>query len=605
MSMYDEKLNKIIKKYGFEADEIIDSTQIHSEIMDIFTERCVNKCVAIWGVGKKNAVNSHAAVIISKYILNLAGLKYLVDASSDIQGTDFMGFPVISPKELGDTDVDIVIVGSRASAASIIKNIKETVPGCEYLDIYDELRKRGIVIDYNFFSEQNMYTRLYQLREEYEKAADENRPELLKKIIAAYLSIRDFVYATKYVDIYLENNYEGYNELKEMMYEIKALQKEVLEINSEKKGNVLVHLIDSLRAIDVYGKKDGELEFKMFKSYQGNAVSFTNAYSTGPTTYESMMGVVKQKLSFEEDVYDNNFMFSFDEFPILKKMKELGKKIIFYIAKDYYIMEASEDIERKEHLHMTEKLWNVACDLADSNEDIFAFLYYPWELHFPLLCGYLRNTPKIKHFSDVGVDDMSDFIENQFDDCKKYVDLQFEYYREMLGIHTTNVFMGDHSQPVYNKEHKEYPYFMYYSEPDRVSHVAFFVSGDEYSHINYDKLVSMIDFNDIFEQIVCNKSMEFPDREVVRYQYYNIQNKKLREAAGRRNYWDYTEGIQCFMSEKYLYVITATGKEEIYIKTGKGFEYIEDEEGKKFAEKIKRDYDVSFPKFWTVMYKQV
>ena len=254
---------------------------------------------------------------------------------------------------------------------------------------------------------------------------------------------------------------------------------------------------------------------------------------------------------------------------------------------------------------MTEKLWNVSCDIAESEQEIFAFLYYPWELHFPLLCGYLRNTPKIKHFSDVGIDDMSDFIETQFDDCKNYVDLQFDYYKGMLGIHTTNVLMGDHSQPVYSGGHKEYPYYMYYNDPDKVSHVAFFISGDEYEYKNYDKLVSMIDFNNIMEQILCNKSMVFPNREIVRYQYYNIQNKKLREVAKQKEFWDYTEGIQCFLSDKYLYVITATGKEELYIKTENSFEKFDDISGKYFVNKIKHDYDVSFPDFWTIRYKQL
>ncbi|MCM1237388.1 MAG: hypothetical protein NC489_45565 [Ruminococcus flavefaciens] len=605
MGMYDEKLNSIIKKYGYETAEMVNSTQIHSAVIDIFTKRCVNKTIAIWGVGKKNTVNSHAAVIISKYILNLQGLKYLVDASADIQGTNFMGFPVIAPNQLGETDVDIVIVGSRASAVSIIESIKEAAPGCEYLDIYEELRNRGIVIDYNFFSEQNMYTNLYQLREEYEKAEVQEKPELLRKIIGAYFSIRDFAYADKYAGIYIGEQYEGYEKLVELLGEVKELQGEVLEINSKKRGSVLVHLIDSLRAVDVYGNKGEATEFKMFQRYQENALRFTNAYSTGPTTYESVMGVVKQKLSFDEDVYDNNFMFSFDEFPLLEMMKRAGKKILFYVAKDYYIMEDSEEIVRKEHLHMTEKLWNVACDMAESSREIFAFLYYPWELHFPLLCGYLRNTPQIKHFSDVGVDDMSDFIERQFEDCKEYVDLQFDYYRELLGVHTTNVFFGDHSQPVYNAEHKDYPYYMYYNDPDRVSHVAFFISGDGYGCMDYKKMVSMIDFNKIIEQVVCNKSMEIPDREVVRYQYYNIQNKKLREVAAKKGFWDYTEGIQCFLSEKYLYVITATGKEEIYIKSENGYRSTGCVEGKQFAEQMKRVYDVSFPDFWTVRYGQI
>ena len=603
---YDEKLTSIIKQHGYEAEGLVSSTQIHAAVIDIFTERCVGKKAAIWGVGKKNTVNSHAAVIISKYILNLQGLECLVDSSVDIQGTEFMGYPVIAPVELPGTGVDIVIIGSRASAEAIITNLEETAPGCEYLNIYEELRKRGILIDYNFFSEQNMYTRLYRLRADYEGAEGGEKAALLKEIIAGYLEIRDFYYAGEYADIYIKNQYAGYEGLQLMMGKIKELQDEITGINSAKKGNVLIHLVDSLRAVDVFGRaEDGGLKFHMFPGYQENAASFTNAYSTGPTTYESMMGVVKQKLSFEEDVYDNNFMFSFDEFPILQKMKEMGKRIIFYVAKDYYIMEDSRDLERKEHLHMSEKLWNAACDMADSGQEIFGFLYYPWELHFPLLCGFLRKSPEIRHFSDVGVEDMAGFVEDQFEDCKRYVDVQFGYYKDMLGAHTTNVFMGDHSQPVYSREHPEYPYFMYYNDPDRSSHVAFFVSGAEYEKAEYSGMVSMVDFNKIMGQVLCNKSMELPGREVVQYQYYNIQNKKLREVAEKNGFWDYTEGIQCFLSDRHLFAITATGKEEVYKKTDRGFEYDDGPEGAEFAEKIKRGYDTGFPDFWTIRYGRI
>lgn len=604
-NIYDQKLESIIEQYGYKAKGLLSSTQIHAVVVDIFTERCVNKKIAIWGVGKKNKVNSHAAVLISKYVLNLQGLEYLVDSSVDIQGTEFMGYPVIAPEKLPMTDVDMVIVGSRASAKAIIENLKMTAPGCEYLDIYEELRKRGIVIDYNFFSEQNMYTRLYQLRVDYENAEERQKGTVLKEIIEDYLEIRDFFYAEKFADIYIKNKYADYGALKEMMHQIRELQKEIIKINSTKKGDVLVHLIDSLRAVDVFGKRDEKLEFKMFSVYQKNAVSFTNAYSTGPTTYESMMGVVKQKLSFEEDVYDNNFMFSFQEFPFLQKMKQLGKKIIFYVAKDYYIMEDSQELERKEYLHMSEKLWNAVCDMAAGEQEVFGFIYYPWELHFPLLCGYLTRTPEIKHFSDVGVEDMSGFITDQFEDCKKYVDVQFGYYKEMLGTNTTNVFMGDHSQPVYNGEHPEYPYYMYYNDPDKVSHVAFFISGSEYEALHCDRLLSMIDFNQIMEQIICNKSLELPFREVVQYQYYNIQNKKLREVASRNGFWDYTEGMQCFLSDRYLFVITATGKEEVYRKVGSRFEYTEDLEGVAFADRIKKEYAVDFPGFWTIRYGRI
>ena len=55
-------------------------------------------------------------------------------------------------------------------------------PQCEYIDIYEELEKRGIKISYDFFDGNNFYTELYDLRNEYENCKDENnRQESLKK----------------------------------------------------------------------------------------------------------------------------------------------------------------------------------------------------------------------------------------------------------------------------------------------------------------------------------------------------------------------------------------------------------------------------------------
>lgn len=599
---FDEELNEIIQKYRFQYEGGVSSTQIHATIIDIFTERCTGKNVAIWGVGKKNEVNSHAAIIIKKYILNLHGLSCLIDSSADIQGTEFMGYPVIAPEELKESGVDIIIIGSRASAKAIAKNIEQVYPGCEYINIYEELAKKGIIIDYNFFSERNMYTDLYDLRIRYEGADAEERAARLKQLIAAYLSIRDFYYADLYVNEYCKQEFDDYQNVQSMMQEIYALCDEIKRINAEKRDNVCVHLIDSLRAKDVYHSEDNLTGFNMFGEYRKDAIAFTNAYSTGPTTYESMLGVVKQKLSFEEDVYDNNnFMFSYDEFALLDKMEKQGKKIVFYVAKDYYIMEESDKIVRKEHLHMSEKLWNVSCDMAESDTPIFGFLYYPWELHYPLLCGFIKNKPQIHHFSDVGIDDMSDFIQEQFNDCKQYVDKQFAYYKNLLGENTINVFLGDHSQPVFCKEHINYPFYMYYNDPDRVSHVAFIVSGKKYAKQDYTDMVSMIDFNVIMEHLLCEGDFDFPKREVVQYQYYNIQNKKMREVAQKYDFWDYTEGIQCFLSKELFYVLTATGKEEVYaLKDGTWRKKVQGIEEKAYIAHIKEKFDVGFPDFWTV-----
>ena len=161
-NLYDDRLEGMRKKYGCTAPAIADSKLINSILVDMFSRRCAGKTAAIWGVGKKNAVNGHCAVIINRYVLNIPGLKCLIDSDRDIQGSMFMGYPVTGPEGIQDNNIDIIIIASKGSRHNIRENIRRTAPQCEYIDIYEELEKEGVKTDYNFFSEQNVYTELYQ-----------------------------------------------------------------------------------------------------------------------------------------------------------------------------------------------------------------------------------------------------------------------------------------------------------------------------------------------------------------------------------------------------------------------------------------------------------
>ncbi|HBI61836.1 MAG TPA: hypothetical protein DDY31_11605 [Lachnospiraceae bacterium] len=605
--IYEDRLNEIIARYGCVAPELVDSTLINNIIVNAFDRCCAGKKVAIWGVGKKNAVNGHCAVIINRYILNLSGLKVLVDSDKDLRGSMFLGYPVISPEEIGDYGIEVIVIASNASRKNIQKNIMRTAPQCEYIDIYEELEKAGIRINGDFFNEQNVYTELYRQRYLYEMAEDiSGKEEHLRALIAYYLKIRDFYYAEYYITEYCSKQYADSEKYRDMLSEILALCKEVKEKNAGRTGDIAVHLIDSLRAMDVYGTgKNGEFCLNLFKEYQNTAAVFTEAYSTGPTTYESMIGTIKQKLSFEENIYENNhFMFDMEEFEFLDEIHKKGMPVRFYIAKDYMVMNPCEDIVMKEQLHMPEKLWTMACDMAESSAPAFYFAYYPWEVHFPMLCGYMSHEPKVKRFTDVGMEDMSGFIEQQLADCLAYVDRQFSYYKDFFSDGMTTVIMADHSQPVYDETNKN-PYFMFYNDKDKVSHVTFLIADYRLKAGVYDGLISMLDFNRIMEKAVFEHKVEIPEREVVQYQFYNVQNRMLREAAKQRGLMDYTEGIQCFLSKKYLYVKTATGVREVYALPDNRTNVMGTEGAEEYVRYVEEHFDTGFPEFWTVRHGRI
>ena len=597
---YDRKINDIINKYNMDVTDSVDASEIESIIIKVFIERCARKKIAIWGVGKKNAVSSHCAVILDKYILMLNGMKCLIDSDIDLQGTLFKGFPIIAPDQIKDEKIDVIIIASRVSRLSIKESILRFAPQCEYIDIYEELEKRGIKISYDFFDGNNFYTELYDLRNEYENCKDENKKqESLKKLISYYLHIRDFYYAEKFIEIYAEQKYLNYKKYICMFNEIKEVCNEVKLKNSDRYDDVVIHLIDSLRAIDLY--KNGK-ELNILKKYTGRAALFTEVYSTGTVTYESMIGTIKQKFPFEQNIYENNnFIFNLEDFECLSKIyNDKIMDIKFYTDVSYHVMNNHQGIKNTDLVHMTEKLWRVASDIACSPKKTFNFIYYPWELHFPMLCGYLTGKPQICNFADVGIVDMSSFIERQHRDCLDYVNKQFEFFDDLFPKNCTSVIMGDHSQPLYDSNGSEKPYFMYYKDKDRTSHIGFMVISPHIKAGIYKNLISMIDFNKILEEIIYNHCLFDKRRQIIKYQMYNVQNKRLREVAFEKKLMNYTEGIQCFLSKDYLYAKTATGKNEVYKLPDIENNISNDDKAKKFIKDVERQFDTSFPDFWTI-----
>lgn len=597
VNIYEEKLKNIISEYDLIPHNSVDSTYIHGIVMSLFQQKCLDKRVALWGAGRSNSLTSHASVILTKYSSLLRGMVCLIDSCKELQGRSFMDYKIISPEDIDKYDIDIVIVASRSSAESIKKSLKEYAPNCDVIDIYEELRKRGIDLLYNFYEEKSSYRDLYELRVSYEKETDcLKKAKKLKELIGSYLGIRDIYYALHYLNEYIENRYEEAEKLQEASLQIKQLLYEIKTANRSRKGDVNIHFIDALRAMDVYHEVDGKGTFTYLPNYFQKGVYFKNCYATGATTYESIISILQEQYSYAKNVYENNFIFKMDEVPLFVKAYNNELDINLYSSEEWRIIYEDERVNYVNQIHMSQKLWTMFCTNAAAEKKQFNFMYYAWELHFPLACGFHRKAPVTMNFPDVGVKDMSGFIEEQFTDCLDYVEKQFEFYEDFYSEECYRVIFSDHSQVVYDKD-KFVPYYMYYNNKERATHCILSISGPEIASRIYSEYISMIDFTKIFCNFVFDKReiIEFPD--AVRYQYYNIHNKTLREIAREKGFTDYIDGIIVLMNQTYLYVCTATGKEEVYLQENIEKNIIDTEYGKEIASECKMKYDLSFPEF--------
>lgn len=138
---------------------------------------------------------------------------------------------------------------------------------------------------------------------------------------------------------------------------------------------------------------------------------------------------------------------------------------------------------------------------------------------------------------------------------------------------------------------------MYYNNQDRCVNVTFFIKGFGLEPEWNEELVSLYDFNTIMKGLLKDKKLTVPHNDAVRYQYYKIHYKKLRDIAGERGLTDYIDGMNCMTSKDYLYMVTANKKEEVYDLSNIKENIIDTKEGQDFKNFIVQNYDTSFPDF--------
>lgn len=590
---YDEKLVEIVKKYGF-LDEGSASNKIFYEISNILKEKCKGKRMAMWGIGDiNNPKETYAYKFMETYVYFLGEIVCMVDAREDYQGKKMLDIPITNPDSLEEYDVSVVLITSFRSRKYIAKDIRNRFPDIYCLDIYEELEKRGVKTDKDIFANDSKYIDIFYLRKAYEEADNFIDKGLgLRKLIAKYLEIRDIYYVLYFIDEFINNQYEGYEEVLKSKQEIEELLAEIKD-NISKKDDIVIAFVDAFRAIDWYDKK--EEQFKLLKNISKNSKCFVNSSATGPVTYESMYSIMTGKMPLEGKIYNNKYSFDVEESEFFNEAVKRGYKINNYFNETYKIMEENENVKQYIGEYLTFNLWRLICNMAEKQSKNIHF-FYAIELHIPFICGYLENEPIETVFSRMGLEESEEDFEKvskQFENCLEYINLEINYFWDFLSEDMRKIIFSDHSHIVNN--YKKAPYYMYYNDIEQSVHNVFMISGKNIEPGIIKDLVSMRDFNKILLPILDDKDCSVIKRDVVQYEYYPVMNKSIRECSGLFGGEKYIDGIKCFRNEKNLVVFTPNGKVEMYdIDKENKTTRCEDKESIGFLQDIKENYDLNF-----------
>ena len=592
--MFDQRLDRLLEKCGV---DIIDERKLNDNlelsVKGILTKTCAGKKCALWGAGRMNTTSSHSAILIGKFATYLQNLVCVIDSDPDFQGKTFLGFPIIAPDQIRDYTIEIIVISSKNSGDSIIKSLHQVSPDIDYVDIYAQLREKGLEVYNNFFDERSIYTQIFDFQDKLKTASTQEEKEyLLRTLISYYFGIRDFYYAYFYLDNYVEKRYDEYEKYVILKTKVNELLDELKSINTKKMEDISMFYVDALREMDVIDIDTGKS--KVLKKYVKCADLYTNVYSTGATTYESMVSAILSKYPLECNVYSQNFLRELDEFDALREIYDKGYQINWMVSDAYRLMKEDRRLNLDIQIYMSKKLWNLTCKLADTGVKTFNFLYFPYEIHCPMLCGFHKRKPVIRGFSNMGIEDFPESIRDQYQECIDYMDKQFDFYYELLGENTTKIIFSDHSQIVYKSDNGTKTYNMYYKDKELCTHIPFIVSRKDKPFTSYDGFLSLVDLNKIMKSILEGNDLTKLVKEIVRYQYYPIHSAKIRLHAKQCGYDSYIDGMDIFLSKEYVYIKTGTGKEEVFEHHNLEKNLIYTEEGIAYKKKVIKNYRLAY-----------
>lgn len=361
-----EKYNLLLSKYSFVRKHNVN---IVNEIIRDSLVRFVSECKnpAIWCYGE------HTRNLMAEYIFEMRKIKYIVDKNYKNMGES--GYHIIGDHQIKDCEIDGIIISTYEYREEIKAIIDRNYPEIPYLDFYEELEKKGIVLENGYYKHDgpyDKYIKINQLKKERRKNI--GLEKIYMDIINEYINMMDFQSAIDCVqELQKINDTSLYRELKRDIVEIYQL--ELATIAGMSQNNVFMFCIDGLRRRDVLGN-----DMPNIKKYLAEHTRFyTNAYSISTSTYESLIPAYSENNDMRTRYYETNLVEEKDCRFITEAIKQ-GRNIYFYTDSAKYV-----ESEKIKYTYMsqtaTEKMWNFAVD-AETEENGLFYVHVLWESHF-------------------------------------------------------------------------------------------------------------------------------------------------------------------------------------------------------------------------------
>ena len=315
--------------------------------------------------------------------------------------------------------------------------------GClKIIDLYEEIR-----YDFNFVFTRPIYK--YEMFKDYSYNylikirnlyLSDKCAHNLRALIRESLLRFDFLYTFKYIDEYIDNEFEDLNYYIELKKDIcKLFERIKSEISNRRQKDIIVNWLDQV----CY--KDIEV-CRFLKSKSESGICFENAYTITPYTKPTI-----RYIFFNEKIISSSFILNFikgnktcADSKLVKVLKKCGYEIFFLTPDEGKGTWDSYGDNYETNFPSTIRYWEALECILLSDKPVFMLIDTLRETHEPFWNPEIDTIYGMQLFR-TNYDD--EIVKRQIEDSLKYVDRELEFYFDFWqGTNQIIFFMSDHGK---------------------------------------------------------------------------------------------------------------------------------------------------------------
>lgn len=584
----EQKYESLFLKYGLEHP--LEAKRINGIIkksLQSFLERAMNPALYCNG--------GHTQMLMADFVFELKKVKHIVDnyASSGEDG----GFSLIRDEELAEKGIDAVVLSTFKFREEVKRNLRERHPDIPVLDLYDELEKKGIKMQADYYYTSHPYHNYHSInslqREIKATASLEKQTErtvleeLYRKLITKYIQIKDFRTAIakvremgSFIAQYAEGDdkEEGHGVFETDRFAVEALRKDLEELYelerqaaaSVPEDAVLMLCLDALRCEDLSARDMPKLK----KWLDRETYYYERAYSFSTSTFESLVPVYSGNDDLRTGYYEKNVVDEKD-CGFVRTAKRQKRDIYIYGDVEHYI--EGEDIFYSDTAQtVTEKFWDFLIDGSEKENGLF-YLHEQYESHFTFSNPYTEDplksegTALLFDFLPVKGGHLRADYKKQHQDAIRYLD---DVLTPLLAkVSCRIVLYADHGTLILDKDAElSEVEDMAYTCSEGWTRIPVAIRSPETGVGKSDELISLMELGSMVESLLEKKDYRKTRRrkpEYVKIARSKLYNPDFRFLYGMVGKEQYLQALECFVFEDgYKLVIFENGYTELYLLRG-------------------------------------